>query len=139
MVVVGEMSTGSEVAIPVVVVRGRRDGPCAFIAAGMHTEETGCIEAVKRFSAQITPDQVTGTLVLVPLQNAPAWAHRSRLYPFDAPSVLDLTGLKKPDAEGVMTATVLYALVEYIAAHADYGLDIHALSSARSRGDTAVG
>ena len=126
MVVIGEMSTGSEVAIPVVVVRGRRDGPCVFVTAGMHAEETGCIAAVMRFSAQVTPEEVSGTLVLVPLQNAPAWAHRSRLYPFDAPSVLDIGELKHGDPGGVMTARALHALVDCIGAETDFGLDIHA-------------
>ncbi len=125
LVKIGETSTGSEVAIPVVVVRGQKDGPTVLITAGQHAEETGSIDAVKRFGGQLTPEEVSGTVVVVPLQNAPAWIHRSRLYPFDAPTVTDIGSLPRGEAGGVMTARVLYALVDCIAANANFALDVH--------------
>ncbi len=36
---VGELTTGSEIALHVVVVCGRRDGPCVFIGAGQRADE----------------------------------------------------------------------------------------------------
>ncbi len=124
LVRIGEMSTGSEVAIPVIVIRGRRDGPRVFISAGTHGEEAGSIEAVKRFAGQITPEEVSGTLVMVPLMNAPAWAHRSRHYPFDAPNVADV-GHVSGDADGGMSARIAYAMAESISLNADFALDLH--------------
>ena len=112
LVKVGEMSTGSEVELPVIVANGSRDGPCVFITAGMHAEEAACIDAVMRFSSQVDPNEISGKLVMVPLQNAPAWAHRSRLYPFDAPSLLDLIDLKTADDEGAMTSRVLHMICD---------------------------
>lgn len=125
LVRVGELSTGSEIALPVVVVRGKREGPTVYIAAGQHAEETGSIDAVKRFAAQLTPEEVSGTAVLVPLQNAPAWAFRSRLYPLDAPTVADLASLTRGEPGGIMTSRVMYALTECIAANANFALDVH--------------
>lgn len=125
LVRIGEMSTGSEVAIPVVVVSGRRDGPRVFIGAGVHAEETGAIEAVKRFGAQVRPDEVSGTMLVVPLQNPPAWAFRSRLYPLDAPSISDPFTMQRGAPGGIMTERVLSALVDSIGLNANFALDIH--------------
>ncbi len=122
---VGELSIGSEVLIPVVVVRGKKDGPKVYVGAGTHAEETGSIEAVKRFSAQLNPDDVSGTIVVVPLQNVPAYAFRSRLYPLDAPTVADLFGHPKGDLKGILTERVLFTLVECIGTGANFALDVH--------------
>ena len=126
LVRVGEMSTGSEVVIPVLIVAGRREGPRLFITAGQQADETAGVEAVKRFGAQLNPDEVAGTIVVVPLQNPPAWAFRSPLYPYDAPTVANLFTLDYGDPKGIMTARVLSALVDSIALNADYALDVHA-------------
>ena len=124
LVHVGEVSTGSEVGIPVIVARGRGNGPNLLITGGQHAEETASMDAVKRFAGQVQPDEISGTLVLVPLINAPGYIHRSRLYPFDAPSVADV-GSIRPDAGGVMSARVAYAMAESISLEANFALDIH--------------
>ncbi len=128
LVTVGELSTGTEIAIPVVVVRGSKDGPNVFVGGGVHGEEAGSIEAVKRFAAQLDPKDVSGTVSLVPLQNAPAWAFRSRLYPLDAPTVANMGngGLAKGDPDGIMTSRALYALADCVAKDAQFALDVHA-------------
>ncbi len=126
LVKVGELSTGSDLYIPVLVVRGRKDGPRVFIAAGQQADETASVDAVKRFGALVNPEEVSGTIVVAPLQNPPAWAFRTPLYPLDAPAIGNPFSLPKGDPDGIMTARVLYALVDSIALDADYALDAHA-------------
>ena len=124
MIHVGQVSTGSDLHIPVVMVRGKGDGPNLLITAGQHAEETASMDAVKRFAGSVDPADISGTLVLVPLINAPGYVHRSRLYPFDAPSVTDV-GSVAPDAGGVLSARVAYAMAESISLDANYAYDIH--------------
>ncbi len=124
LVKIGQVSAGSDLNIPVVVVKGKSDGPNLLITAGQHAEETASMDAVKRFAGQVKPDEVSGTLVLVPLINVPGYVHRSRLYPFDAPSVTDV-GTVAPDAGGVLSARVAYAMAESISLDANFAYDIH--------------
>ncbi len=126
LVRIGQMSTSTDIHIPVVVVQGRKDGPKTFVTAGQHAEETGSIDAAKRFGGQLTPDEVSGTVVVCPLQNPGAWAFRTRLYPLDAPTVSDIGSLKKGEANGILTDRAFYALTECISDGANFGLDIHA-------------
>jgi predicted deacylase len=84
------------------------------------------MDSVARVAQQLTPDDVKGTLVAVPLQNPPAWAFRSRHFPLDAPNVGDVASLQSGDPEGIMSARVVAALVDAIAARAEFGMDVHA-------------
>ncbi len=126
LVVVGELPTGSEVGIPVTVVSGKQDGPRVYVGSGSHTEETSSIDAVKRFAAWIRPDDINGTLILVPLQNPPAWAFRSTLYPLDAPTSGDVGvgGLTSGDPTGMMTPRVLSALADSIATNINFAFEL---------------
>ncbi len=126
LVSIGELISGAELAIPTIVVRGRREGPSVYIAAGSHAEETVAIDAVKRFAAQVKPEEVSGTLVLVPVQNVPAWVFRSTLYPLDAPTPADINvgGLKSGQPDGNMTGRVISALADSIALNADYAIEL---------------
>ncbi len=124
LVKVGQVSSGSDVGIPVVVVNGKKDGPRLLITSGQHSEETASMDAVKRFAAAVKPAEVSGTMVLVPLINVPAYIHRSRLYPYDAPSVADV-GTVRPEAGGVLSARVAYAMADCISLGANFAFDIH--------------
>ena len=126
MVKVGELSTGSDLHVPVLVVRGLRDGPIVFVTAGQQADETASVDAVKRFGATLNPEEVSGKIIVAPLENAPAWAFRQPLYPLDAPSIGNPFNLPKGDPHGIMTERVLDALTESIALGIDYALDAHA-------------
>lgn len=123
---VGELSTGSCMDIPVVVIAGKRKGPTVWIGGGQHGEEPASMDAVARVAQRLTPDDVKGTLIAVPVQNPPAWAFRSRHFPLDAPNVGDVAGLQNGEAGGVMSARVVSALTDAILARAEFGMDVHA-------------
>ena len=126
LVDIGELSGGSALAVPVIVVRGRRDGPRVYVGAGSHAEEAAAVDAVKRFAAQIQPEEVSGTLVMVPLQNVPAYTFRSVLFPLDAPTSgsVNVGGLTSGDPEGNMTARLLAVLSDSIALDIDFAIEM---------------
>jgi predicted deacylase len=122
---VGEFASGAPVELAVTVVRGRDDGPTAFIGAGVHGEEPAGMDTVKRLARELDPEQVSGTVIALPLINVPAYVHRQRLYPLDAPTVVDIGGAQ-PDKDGVLSTRILWAVVDCIAKDIDHALDIHA-------------
>lgn len=126
LVHVGELATGSQLAIPIIVIAGTRSGPTVFIGAGQHGEEPAGMAAVAAVAQRLTADSVKGTVIAVPVQNPPAWAFRSRHFPMDAPNLGDVAGMQSGDPDGVMSSRVVAVLVDVIAAKAQFALDVHA-------------
>lgn len=69
------------VGIPYVITHGRQPGPVLLVDAGTHGDETEGILAVQQLSRQVSPDQLSGTLVAVPAVNYLAAEGMSRLTP----------------------------------------------------------
>src|ERR1700759_2896531 len=67
---------------PVVTVAGERAGPVLFVNAGVHGGEYPAIEAVIRLGKTIDPKQISGTVILMPVLNLPAFKTRT---PFVCP------------------------------------------------------
>ncbi len=126
LVHVGELASGSRLGIPVGVIAGRRQGPTVLVMAGQHGEEPAGMAAVAALLRELTPDAVRGTVIAVPVVTPPAWAFRSRHFPLDAPNPGDVAGMASGDAAGIMSARVVAAMTEAIAANVQYGLDVHA-------------
>src|SRR5438477_4717030 len=59
--------------IPVVVIHGARPGPVLAVASGAHGTEYASIIAVEMLIDSVKPDDVAGTLILLPLINVPSF------------------------------------------------------------------
>ncbi len=62
--------------LPYTVVQGAQAGPKLLVTAGIHGAEYASIEAAVRAS-QISPQNLSGTLVVLPITNPPAYRARS--------------------------------------------------------------
>src|SRR5690348_14136462 len=75
---VAEVPLGARsVEVPVIVVRGATDGPRVAVTAGIHGAEYVGIEAARRLGMSIDPQELSGTLVVVPISNTTAFFTRS--------------------------------------------------------------
>jgi uncharacterized protein len=61
--------TGNVEFLPVIVARGRFDGPCFWLTAGIHGPEHGGPVAIYRLLTQELVDQLHGTIIAVPALN----------------------------------------------------------------------
>jgi len=61
--------------IPVVVIHGARPGPVLAVASGAHGTEYASIIAVEMLIDSVKPDEISGTLILLPLINVPSFEH----------------------------------------------------------------
>ncbi len=66
-----------EIRVPLIQIRGKGDGPTLCIVAGVHGSEYPGIEAALRLSKATVPENLKGTLRIVPICNLPAFLERS--------------------------------------------------------------
>src|SRR5581483_12192939 len=67
---------------PVISINGAKSGRTLFVNAGVHGGEYPAIEAVIRLSKTLDPKTISGTVVLMPCLNLPAFRSRT---PFVCP------------------------------------------------------
>jgi len=75
-------SAWGSILIPVCVVKNG-DGPCALITGGNHGDEYEGPLAVADIAPSLRPEQVTGTVILIPAMNHPAFLAGTRVSPLD--------------------------------------------------------
>jgi predicted deacylase len=60
-----QMGTGQHWYVPVLVARGKGEGKCMALIAGVHGDELSSMNAVQRVMAQLKPEEMTGTVLAI--------------------------------------------------------------------------
>jgi len=102
------------------VIEGRSPGPCLLITAGVHGDEFEPMAAVRRLASRVTPEDLAGRLILVPVVNEAAFEQGRRA----GPDGLDLARTCPGRPDGNLTERTAHALSELIRS-ADYYIDLH--------------
>lgn len=69
---------GLHLPTPVLVVNGARTGPVLCLTAAIHGDELNGIEIVRRIMHDLDPDQLSGTVIGVPIVNLQGFHRTSR-------------------------------------------------------------
>jgi hypothetical protein len=115
--------TLAEWSWPYTVVRGAQDGPRVALISGVHPAEYPAIEANIRFTRNLDPTQLRGTIVSLPIIDMPAFLPRS-------PFVCPIDG-KNPnrffpgDPQGTFTDVLDDAIFRTVIAPSDALIDLH--------------
>ncbi|TRO52317.1 hypothetical protein E2P71_07865 [Candidatus Bathyarchaeota archaeon] len=119
---IGDAST-HEVKLPYIVINGAKEGPVVTILAGVHAIECAPVEALYRLADKIEPDQLVGTLILVPVVNAEGFHARQPYH-----NQLDHLNQNKVfpgDPEASITKRVAYHVFEHFVSKSDVLIDAH--------------
>ena len=125
---VAELVDSSPIEIPVCILQGVADGPCLWIHNGVHGDEYVGAAAIAQLIQNITPKQLSGCLVLLPMINIQAFRAGARLTPQDG---IDMNriwpGASLEDAMHIFAHSelVLHDVLSAIVATADVVLDVH--------------
>ena len=125
----GEFTFGGDAGLekyrwPYVALRGPTAGPTVLITAGVHAAEYTGIEAAIRLGRSITPADVRGTILILPLVNRPGFYERSiYVNPEDNDN---LNRLFPGKAEGTWGERFAHRLLTEIIARCDNAIDLHA-------------
>jgi len=107
--------------IPVISIKGAA-GPTVLVIGGTHGDEFEGPSAIMRLARRLSPDVVSGQLILMPALNAPAVAASSRVSPLDDGN---LNRTFPGDADGGPTAMLAHFVETVLLPRCDAVIDLH--------------
>lgn len=127
-VIVARRSDGTTISIPIILVRGAREGPTLCLCAGIHADEYAGIEAATRLARQLDPADLSGTLVSVPIVNHPSYDSATRTGYIDH---LNLNRVFPGSPSGPITQVIAHVFLNEIVLKCDALVDLHGSGSGR--------
>lgn len=115
---------GTPLDIPVVIVNGVGDGPCFWVNGAIHGDEPEGPLACQIALREVDPAQLSGTLVMVPVVNVPAFEAAQRGNPADTFSY-DMNRIYPGRANGYLSERVAAAHAAAMGPVADFEISIH--------------
>lgn len=122
-----ENGIGRPIQVPVVVAKGRKDGPIMGITAALHGNELNGIPVIHQLLQRVNLNTLKGTLVCVIAANIPGMLLEQRNFNDGT----DLNHIMPGKPNGNNSQVYAYELVERITSHFDYLIDLHTASTGR--------
>lgn len=122
------LPTGTEMGLPVIIVRGSSPGPSVWLSAALHGDELNGIEIVRSVLERIEPESFSGTLIAIPVVNIFGFLNESRY----TPDRRDLNRSFPGRARGSLASRVAHLFMNEIVSRCDYGIDLHTGSDYRT-------
>ncbi|MCD1117738.1 succinylglutamate desuccinylase/aspartoacylase family protein [Chryseobacterium turcicum] len=116
-------SESKETYLPVTIVKGKEKGPVFTIVAGIHGYEYPPIIAVQELLKEIQPENIKGSLIIIPIANVESFQKRT---PFINP--LDQKNLNTAFpglSNGTPTDQIAHLITKEIIPNSTIFLDIH--------------
>ena len=111
----------ANVMIPITVVANGQ-GPTVLILGGNHGDEYQGQVAAMKLARELTPDMVTGRVILIPSLNFPAALAAKRLSPLDG---MNMNRAFPGQPEGPVTSQIAHYLTTVLFPLSDVVIDIH--------------
>ena len=114
---------GGGAELPVTLLCGDRPGPMVLISGGVHSSEYVGIQAAIELASELTPGQIAGSVVLIPLMNPSGFAHRTMSLVFEDGKNLNRVFPGRPD--GTLAERIAYTVTEHFFRRVDAYIDLH--------------
>jgi predicted deacylase len=119
---VARTADGADIRLPVNVLRGPRDGPRLVAIAGIHGDEHDGPAALLDLIDDIDHNNLSGTLVIVPVANPPAFRSSTRWNVADGQN---LNRIFPGEPDGSISHRLARRLIDEVIPGADFILTIH--------------
>ena len=124
---IARLMSGTPVALPVLVLHGRQDGPAVWLSAAVHGDEICGVEIIRRVLVRLDPKTLRGTLVAAPIVNVHGFNRGDRYLP----DRRDLNRCFPGSARGSLAARIAHLMMTEIIARCSMGIDLHSGSNHR--------
>lgn len=119
---IARLPSRTEIEIPVMVHRAKKNGPVVLLSAGMHGNEVNGIEIIRRIiKDKIYSHIKCGTLVLIPIINIYGFLHFRRT----TPDGKDLNRSFPGSQNGSLASMIAWSVTNKILPIIDCGIDFH--------------
>jgi predicted deacylase len=109
--------------IPVVVIRGSRPGPVLALVSGAHGTEYASIIALEKIIQTVRPEDISGTLIVVPLVNLASFQRKvPHVNPVDGKS---MNRYYPGKLDGTQTERASAVITKEVVDRCDYLIDLH--------------
>lgn len=125
---IARLMSGTPVALPLVVLHGRSDGPTIWMSAAIHGDEIGGVEIIRQVLADLDPRSMSGTVIAVPVANVHGFNTGDRYLP----DRRDLNRSFPGSARGSLASRVAHLLMTEVVARCSIGIDFHTGSNLRT-------
>ncbi len=115
------------ICIPLMVMRGMKDGPVLGITAAVHGNELNGISVIQRLFNEVSVEELSGTIVGVPVVNVPAFVRKKRRFN----DGVDINHIMPGKEDGNISQVYAYRFMQRFVKHIDFLLDLHTASTGR--------
>ena len=122
-----EDASSQPMRIPVIVCRGTSDGPVFGVTAAVHGDELNGLPTTHRLVRNIDPEDLVGTIVVVPVVNLPGYLRNTRRFTDGK----DLNRLMPGRPDGTPSDVYAHRFIDRVARRFEYLVDLHTASFGR--------
>ena len=115
------MATGVNSTLAVKVLHGTKPGPTVFVSGAVHGDEIIGTAIIQRLALELDPQELAGTLLLVPVTNIFGFISRSRYLP----DRRDLNRSFPGNANGSLASQLAHVFLTEVIQRCSLGIDIH--------------
>ncbi|MFT5304586.1 MAG: putative deacylase [Chitinophagales bacterium] len=124
---VAKLHTRNSLNIPVIVERGKLDGPVMLLLGGVHGDESNGVAIVRDIIRKKYNKPKRGTIICIPVFNVFGYLNQSREFPDGR----DLNRMFPGSASGSLASQFAHKFTKEIVPLIDYVLDFHTGGSGR--------
>lgn len=125
---IARLMSGTPVALPLVVLHGRKDGPIAWISAALHGDELCGVEIIRQVVNELDPAKMAGTVIAIPVVNVFGFNTGDRYLP----DRRDLNRSFPGSARGSLASRIAHLVMSEVVSRCSVGIDLHTGSDHRT-------
>ncbi|SNR56235.1 M14 family metallopeptidase [Actinomadura mexicana] len=120
----GRLASGNAIGVPYLIARGTGDGPCLWVNAAVHGDESQAPIVATQFFHSISTGPLSGDVIVTPVANPLALDHRRKHSPFDG---TDLDQSFPGQVDFLGTQRLAHRLFAELSPLADTTVNIHTM------------
>jgi len=118
---IAKLISGIEIDVPIIVSRGKQEGPTLLLMAGLHGDEINSVDVIRSVLEEKINQVQAGTVICVPILNIFGFINFSR----EVPDGKDVNRSFPGHSKGSLASQIAYHLTKKILPHCDYVIDFH--------------